>query len=406
MDFPKYTGAFYKAAMTNTLKIGLITDDFTGAMDSGAQFSYSQLGVHFRFAGLPGEDVEIINTASREITTPEAVKRVQAACHALAGRRLFKKIDSTLRGHIGAETEAVLAASPYQKAVICPAAPLQGRAVRDGILFINDLPLEQTAFKDDPLYPAKTSRLAELIGKPAVHIPLSLVRGSLVDLTAAITASLLPLLTADAESPDDLLALGRAILATQALPCGAFGLARAYLQALEVETVAHPPLQPEGAVLVLVGSANQVAREQVARLETQPNSLVLRLCPLPTHETPQQVINLFPLNKRILVLCADQDKTVRTPEWLRFGQTVSETALAVLAKFQPPTILVVGGETATHFCQQAGVESIQVLGEAAPGIPYGRLRGGMLDQRLLITKAGGFGTPETLTNILYPTEKK
>lgn len=392
--------------MTDTPQLGLIADDFTGAMDSGAQFSYSHLGVHFRFTGQPTGDVEIINTASREISAPEAMTRVRAACQALAGRRLFKKIDSTLRGHIGAEIEAILTASPYQKAVICPAAPLQGRIVRDGVLFINGIPLEQTAFKDDPLYPAKTSRLAELIGQPAVHIPLNLVRGTLADLTDAITASSRQLLTADAESPDDLFTLARAILAAEALPCGAFGLARAYLQALEVEPVAHPFFQPEGAVLVLVGSANQVAREQVARLEAQPDSLVLRIGPLTTPEILQQIFDLLPKNKRILVLCAAQDKTVRTTEWLRFGQTVSETGLAVLAKFQPHTILVVGGETVTHFCKQAGVESIEVLGEAAPGIPYGCLRGGMLDQCLLITKAGGFGTPETLNHILYPTEKK
>lgn len=392
--------------MTTIPKIGLIADDFTGAMDSGAQFSYSKLGVHFRFTGQPTGDVEIINTASREISVHEAVARVRSACQALAGRHLFKKIDSTLRGHIGAEIEAVLAASPYHRAVICPAAPLQGRTLRDGVLSINGIPLEQTAFKDDPLYPAKTSRVADLVGKPAMHLSLDLVRGSLADLTNAITASSRQLLTADAESSDDLLVLARAILATQALPCGAFGLAKAYLQALEVEAVAHPFFQPEGRVLVLVGSANQVAREQVARLEARPDSLVLRFEPLATPETIQQIFDLLPVNRRILVLCAAQDKTVRTPEWLRFGQTVSETGLAVFAKFQPQTILVVGGETVTHFCQKAGVTSIEVLGEAAPGIPCGRLLGGFLDQCLLITKAGGFGKPETLTDIIYQTEKK
>jgi uncharacterized protein YgbK (DUF1537 family) len=392
--------------MINTPKIGLIADDFTGAMDSGAQFSYSNLGVHFRFSGSPTDDVEIINTASREIPVPEAVERVRAACQSLAGRHLFKKIDSTLRGHVGPEIEAVLAASPYRKAVICPAAPLQGRTVRVGVLSIRGVPLEQTSFKDDPLYPAKTSRIAELIGKPVSHLSLDCVRGPLADLTAAITASSLPLLTADAESPDDLLTLARAILVARALPCGAFGLAKAYLQALEVETVQHPSFQPEGDVLVLVGSANQVAREQVARLDARPDSLVLRLDPFPTPETLQKIFDRLPPNKRILVLCADQDKTIRTPEWLRFGQTVNEVALSLLETFQPQTILVVGGETVTHFCQQAGVESVQVLGESAPGIPYGRLWGGLLDQRLLITKAGGFGTPETLNHILYPTEKK
>ena len=65
--FSKIYRGFSKNAMTNLPKIGLIADDFTGAMDSGAQFSYSQMGVHFRFSGSPIGDVEIINTASREM---------------------------------------------------------------------------------------------------------------------------------------------------------------------------------------------------------------------------------------------------------------------------------------------------------------------------------------------------
>jgi uncharacterized protein YgbK (DUF1537 family) len=372
--------------MTKTPQLGLIADDFTGAMDSGAQFSNSHLGVHFRFTGQPTGDVEIINTASREIPALEAIARVRAACQALTGRHLFKKVDSTLRGHIGAEIEAVLAASPYQKAVICPATPLQGRTVCDGVLSINGIPLEQTAFKDDPLYPAKTSRLAELVGKPVSHLPLDLVRGPQYELADAVSNADHALLTADAETSDDLSALARAILDAQALPCGAFGLAKAYLLALNVHSVEHPAFHVEGRVLVIVGSANQIARQQVEKLISFPDSLILKLGASPALPP----VHLILPNKRILVLCADQDKTVHTPEWLRFGQTVSEMA----------------GETVTYFCQQAQAESIQIWGEAAPGIPFGSIQGGLLDQLTLVTKAGGFGNPDTLVKILYPPEKK
>jgi len=391
--------------MTTIPKIGLIADDFTGAMDSGAQFSYSRLGVHFRFAGLPGGDVEIIDTASREIPEPESVARVQAACSSLAGRNLFKKIDSTLRGHVGAEILAVLSASPYRKAVICPAAPLQGRTVLNGLLYVNGVPLERTSFKDDPVYPVRTSCLADLVGKPVSHLALDLVRGSLEQLTGAIISSSHTLLTADAETSDDLYALARAILASNALPCGAFGLAKAYLQALDLLPAERPALQVAGRVLVIAGSANEVTRRQIEQLESFPDSLVLKMGASSSLAEIESTLGPLPSNKRVLVLCANQDKTIRTPAWLRFGKTVSAVAFGLFDHFQPRTIFVIGGETASYFCQLAKTESIEILGEAAPGIPYGRIQGGKLDGCQLITKAGGFSTPDILVRILYPSKE-
>lgn len=387
-------------------KIGLIADDFTGAMDSGAQFSQSPLGVHFRFAGQSTGDVEIVNIASREIKEAEAVARARNVCRLLTGRQLFKKIDSTLRGHVAAEVEAILSASSYRKAVICSAAPLQGRTIRDGVLYVDHVPLEQTAFKDDPAYPAKSSLVSELIGKRTSRLSLKEVRGPVEKLAQAISGSGYPLITADAETSDDLLVLARAILIANALPCGAFGLAKAYLEALKLPSVQHSAFYAKGRVLVLAGSANQIARNQVRVLETRPDTLLVKLDCAPDLAALKQSLHTFLPDKRILVLCANQDETVHSAEWLRFSRTISEVAFELLDGFQPETLLVVGGETVTYFCDLLQTESIQILGEAAPGIPFGRIHGGKLDQRLLVTKAGGFGQANTLTDILSLKEEK
>lgn len=389
--------------MKTSPQIGLIADDFTGAMDSGAQFSYSTLGVHFRFAGQSTGEVEIVNTASREIDETAARTRVRNVCKLLNGRQLFKKIDSTLRGHVAAEIETILSVfHRYNKAVICSAAPLQGRTIRDGILYINGTPLEQTSFKDDPVYPARTSKIAELIDSPISHIALSQIRGSLVKLTTAILESKQNVITADAETEDDLLKLARAIHLTSSLPCGAFGLAKAFLTALDIQSIHRIPFLPKGRVLVLAGSANQMTRDQLKQLELHPQSHVMKLDCAPDTATLKQNLSRVPSNKRVFSLCADQEMTVRSPEWLRFGQTVSQVALELLDVLQPETIFVIGGETVTYFCELLQTESIEILGEAAPGIPYGRIHGGRLDQHMLITKAGGFGHAKTLENILFP----
>jgi D-threonate/D-erythronate kinase len=386
--------------MTTLPLVGLIADDFTGAMDSGAQFSRSSLGVYFRFAGQSTGDVEIINTASREIHQAHAITRTRNVCRLLTGRQLFKKIDSTLRGHVAAEIEAILSVSPYRKAVICSAAPLQGRTIRNGVLYVDNLPLEQTPFKDDPVYPARSSLVSELIGRSTSHLSIEQVRSSPEKLAQAIHKSKRTLITADAETSDDLLTLARAILLTHSLPCGAFGLAKAYLEALDVPPLPRPAFRPKGRVLVLAGSANQITRNQIRILETRPDAYVLKLDCAPDPASLKQSLSMLPSSKRIFVLCADQERTVHSPEWLRFGRTLSEAAFELLDEFQPEMVLVIGGETVTYFCDLLQTESIEIIGEATPGIPFGCIHGGRLDQRLLITKAGGFGQANTLTDIL------
>ncbi|MEW6650990.1 MAG: four-carbon acid sugar kinase family protein [Chloroflexota bacterium] len=385
-------------------RIGIVADDFTGAMDSGAQFARSRLRVQLRIQGPPEDDVEIINTASREAAAGDAADRVRAACRALNGRQLFKKIDSTMRGHVAVEIHAALAASGLVKAVICPATPLQGRTVRDGMLFVRGIPLAETAFKDDPMYPAHTSRLDRLLGRPAVRLSLDVVRGSFNRLTASILHASTPLVTAEAETAHDLLALARAILATGALPCGAFGLAGSLLQAMDVPISEADTLALPRRALVVVGSANLTARQQVHRLT---NHLQCQVWRLPASaQLDRTILNSITLSneKPVVVVCADQDEIIRTPEWLNFGSSISRLAVDLLQSLEPEMVLVVGGETVAAFCDLAAVRSIRVLGEVLPGVPFGQVQGGKLHQKIIITMSGGFGYPDTLQKILFPEE--
>jgi D-threonate/D-erythronate kinase len=77
-------------------------------------------------------------------------------------------------------------------------------------------------------------------------------------------------------------------------------------------------------------------------------------------------------------------------------------ALARAAAQQPPPGLVIltGGATARAVCTALGVDGIDLLSEVLPGIPIGRLRGGIWPGILVVTKAGGFGGPNTLLDVL------
>ena len=387
--------------------IGLIADDFTGAMDSGVQFVQFGLPTYLRLTREGSGPVEIINTASREIAEGEAAERCRQAARSLAGRMLFKKIDSTLRGHVGAEIEAVLLGSGYQKAVVCPAAPRQGRVVRHGQVFVEGRLLADSPFKDDPTYPARTSQLTQLLQRPAVHLALAVVRQPAADLGRAIAAAGEAIVTADAETPADLEHLSRAIVDGGYLPCGAFGLAQAWAQELcgQKAPLSPPPFpQGKGAALAVVGSGNAASHDQVEAFARFGENLVWKF---PTHLSENQEQELL---EKLAAAWPEQGGRVLSPDqqdvspdqtWQEIIERLSRFAANLLHTIRPAFLVIAGGETATHLCALLQVEAVELQGEVAPGIPWGRLLGGRLDGTAVITKAGGFGERNTLVKMLF-----
>ena len=88
--------------MASTLKIAIIADDLTGAMDAAAPFA--KRGAHTRvmFSDNPSSD-ELLNapeilartTDSRHLDSVRAIQRVHQALSDLEDRLPFKKIDKT-----------------------------------------------------------------------------------------------------------------------------------------------------------------------------------------------------------------------------------------------------------------------------------------------------------------------
>ena len=121
----------------------LIADDLTGACDAGALFcGRGRVGVFTDPAAAgSGWDVLALDTESRALEPTEAAARVKEAARHLGPRPtqgvLFKKIDSTLRGAVGVELEALLSATGRAQALVCPAFPAQHRTVVHGILRVH-----------------------------------------------------------------------------------------------------------------------------------------------------------------------------------------------------------------------------------------------------------------------------
>src|SRR5581483_11321428 len=210
--------------------LGVIADDFTGALDAGVEFVRAGLEAALLLRPHGGEpaQVQVVSTGSRDASAAAARRRVAAAARLLAGRRIFKKIDSTMRGHIEPEVTALLDATSLAKAVICPAAIEAGRTVREGRLHVHGALLHTSAFARDPRWPAATSDLVQLAGGAATHIALPAVRAGSAALAEAIASAPTRIVTVDACTLADLDVVSQAVVAGNSLPCGALGLARAW----------------------------------------------------------------------------------------------------------------------------------------------------------------------------------
>ncbi|RYF40350.1 MAG: four-carbon acid sugar kinase family protein, partial [Comamonadaceae bacterium] len=146
--------------------VAIVADDLTGSGDTAVQFVRAGWVTHLSIGGArdaldaAGEsDVEVlaVTTHSRPMPGDEAAAVVanEIAVLRRAGvRRLYKKVDSTLRGAFRAEIEATQQAWGEDAiVVVCPAFPATGRTVRDGTVFVDDLPVTQTSAATDPVTP-------------------------------------------------------------------------------------------------------------------------------------------------------------------------------------------------------------------------------------------------------------
>src|SRR5207244_983357 len=101
-----------KSAVTPIIRVGIIADDLTGAGDTAVQFVRAGWKTELQLR--PREsaaDVIAVTTDSRgrsERDAAEAVSTAVTRLRSLHVTRIYKKIDSTLRGHVRAEVQAAL----------------------------------------------------------------------------------------------------------------------------------------------------------------------------------------------------------------------------------------------------------------------------------------------------------
>lgn len=395
--------------------VGVVADDLTGAGDCVVQFARAGWQSHLALGpALPaGEgtavavvtDARPLDGAAAERATADAVRALVSA----GARRLYVKIDSTMRGSVAGQVAGALTAwrerVPGAFAVVCPSYPALRRTVRDGVLLVDGAPVATTAAGHDPVTPVRESDLTALL-PGAVRVSADGDARTLA-LRLAQAGPSAGTVVVDAVDDADLerLAGAVALLGADAVPVGSAGLAAALAPRWGgADDVPEPPRVAVERVVVVLSSLNGVSLEQADELvRAEPGTHVL--VPDPAVGADEAVASWpapsGPDAPPATVL-------VRTPEPTETGReraaqaasALAELVAAVTGRIRPDAIVLIGGDGSRAVLARLGARSVRVAGSVAEGVPLGRLEGGSADGTVVVTKAGGFGTARTVVDVL------
>lgn len=359
-----------------------LADDLSGALDAAAAFHHAGRRVRIELSAgdweAPGEgEVVGVTTETRNASPTAAAAAVALALargRAVGARLVYKKIDSTLRGPLAAEIDALARDLPGVRLLFCPANPAVGRTVLDGVLLVRGVPVHDTEFARDPICPVRESDLRRLLRG---------VRGAdLVVVDAASDADL------DA-AVQRMAAAGRAWVGI-----GSGALAKP-VAALDSRATAAPsapagaPLPP-GPLLMLCGSAHPTNHAQAERL-TQARGVRVHELPIGGAGAEAAIAAVIAtLEARGGASLLVEEKRHDSATAL---QIVTTAAVAIRAATGGARLFVTGGETAFAVCAALGVRRLDYLAELEPGLSLARA-GSPQGPLLLANKPGGFGSIE------------
>ena len=419
--------------------VGIAADDLTGANDSAVQFARTGWTARLALGDVaaeqgPGTAIAVVTDARAMEQEParNATREAVTKLLAVGVDHLYLKIDSTMRGSVAGQVAGALAAwsqiHPAALAIICPAYPAMGRTVKDGVLLVNGEPVAATAIGRDPVTPVRTSQIVELV--PG-SVPVTLGPGTAHDHAETLlraTRGGARVLVIDAGSEPDLSALARGIgiLGARAVPVGAAGLAIAMALVWGAVTLSDSAAadtrqgdldcadadRTEGTTLVVVSSLHEVSRLQAeALVRSVPADDLLVLEPsfdellglIEPDALRSWLADCLPIGSAlpgVVVVLSPSERRDRTGGSELVARALAAVAEAIVERGRTGALVLLGGDGARAVLQRLGAESVHVNGAVKEGIPRGVIESGRAAGMTVVTKAGGFGKPEAIVEVV------
>ena len=413
------------------IKLVAIADDLTGANDTALQFAKKNIKscVKIKFeesSFQEDKDVIVIDSDSRDLSAIEAYDKVKSICELIKEypiKCIYKKIDSTLRGNIGAEIKAIDDVFNPQLVLIAPAYPINQRITIGGYHLLDGLPLELTEIANAPKTPVKESYIPDILSEQvkdknfAILDYLTIKKG-----VEAVKQKLnnfinknVNWIICDSVEDNNFISIMDAVKDfKKILWVGSAGLADyiTYFYNWKGTNILMKKAR-NGSTLICAGSISHVTQNQVQMLLNEGNITLIKI------DIPQILLNENSINKYIesiqkliydkrdvLIVTAQNDNDVKLAitvgkKYNLSTKEVSELIAKVMAKLvnnidlsMISGLVLTGGDIAVHICKAIGIDSIEIIDEVDVAIPLGYAQGKEIDKLFIVTKAGAFGKPD------------
>lgn len=411
------------------MRLGVIADDFTGAVDIAGFLAKEGLKTFLCFdVGRPIGDLQgaavVVCLKIRSCPVDEAVSLALSALTLLrnAGCTVYyykycSTFDCTPQGNIGQVCDALRQALACPTTLVCPALPVNGRTVYNGYLFVKDLLLSESPMRFHPVNPMWESRIERILSTQTSgvcrNLPLSVVRAgpsAVEEFIAGALSDGVAYVIPDVIEDADLDVLAQACESLPLLTGGSGlggALARRYPSSVPssddgAAPVSLPRKLPDG--VILSGSCSVATNMQVRTYLPKAQSVavdVFRLMDdLGTYVTEiadwvcrHQTQGAYPL---VYSTCDAEARGIVTD--IHGKASVAEAVekffalLAVALDMRGVgTFIIAGGETSSAVVQALRLSPSTVLDEINPGVSW------IMDaeeRHYLALKSGNFGNED------------
>ena len=373
----------------------------------------------------------MVNTITRSRTPTEAFAVLSDLMKRLSHKHfqiIYKKIDSTLRGNIGSEMDAILKQTNLPLTFLAPSYPEQGRTLVGGIMLVNEKPLALTETGRDAASPVEESHVCKLLAAqttmPIGTIDLTHVASGKVVLKRVVEEQRQAgrrIIIFDAATRQDLATIAEVALSMETVPLlvGSAGLAGeiARIRVPGTVTVSRKRRDSFRHVMIVGGSASAVTHEQLQRLEEKG---------FPSFELTREIVNSngsAGSEDRRGLICRlggalsagnvifrtfterwTDNGGAQTPIPRRIAEAMAGVTREALqeARIEAGELVLclTGGDTALEVLNVLQADQMEIRGEIIEGIVEARLMGGLWNGLTIVTKAGAFGKGDALVRVI------
>ncbi len=414
------------------VRLLVIADDFTGALDTGIQFAEYGAATRLLTATeidgttFPDGEAEVlvIDAETRHLSSKEAYRRVyRLTRQALEDgvRYVYKKTDSGLRGNIGSELKAVMDASGENFLAYLPALPEMNRVTVRGIHYIEGIPIAETEFGKDPFEPVTSSAVLDLFREEDVPVKLYPRQDFYQTKDCRGVIGIF-----DSETQEDIQRIAAYLQSSGQLRvmagCAGFAAVLPGTLGLRKRPVCVPALRRQ--MLIACGSMNPITRRQIEYGEALGYRRVIMtpeqqleegyLDGLEGRRWLEQIDGCFRQSDVVMIDTGvsggreagqyRKDHGISLEQArIRIAERIGNVLKKLLEKNCERTLMIVGGDTLMGFVSQTDCREITPVCEVEPGTVLSSMKIGERSV-WVITKSGGFGGKELFQTIVEKIE--